>query len=102
MTRPTCTGFNLLGTVTLSPVSNEKESKRWNDELWVAAWPKRERLTEALTPYLLEAASAQPGQRVCDIDVYKRQNEVKLTPICTDHRIHQNHHCTTVVPRRAG
>jgi SAM-dependent methyltransferase len=51
----------------LSPVSNEKESKRWNDEQWVAAWPKRERLTEALTPYLLTAASAQPGQRVCDI-----------------------------------
>jgi len=51
----------------LSPVSNEKESKRWNDDRWVAAWPKRERLTEALTPYLLEAAAAQPGQRVCDI-----------------------------------
>jgi len=48
-------------------VSNEKESKRWNDERWVAAWPARERLTEAVTPYLLEAASAQPGQRVCDI-----------------------------------
>ena len=45
-------------------MSNEKESKRWNDDRWVAAWPKRERLTEALTPYLLEAAAAQPGQRV--------------------------------------
>ena len=48
-------------------MSNEKESKRWNDDQWVAAWPKRERLTEALTPYLLKAAAAQPGQRVCDI-----------------------------------
>jgi SAM-dependent methyltransferase len=48
-------------------VSNEKESKRWNNGQWVAAWPKRERLTDALTPYLLDAASAQPGERVCDI-----------------------------------
>ena len=48
-------------------MSNEKESKRWNDDQWVAAWPKRERLTEALTPHLLRAAAAQPGQRVCDI-----------------------------------
>jgi SAM-dependent methyltransferase len=48
-------------------VSNEKESKRWNDDQWVAAWPKRERLTEALTPHLLRAVAAQPGQRVCDI-----------------------------------
>jgi SAM-dependent methyltransferase len=51
----------------LAPVSNEKESKRWNDDQWVAAWPKRERLTEALTPYLLRAVAAQPGQRLCDI-----------------------------------
>jgi SAM-dependent methyltransferase len=48
-------------------VSNEKELKRWNDDQWVAAWPKRERLTEALTPHLLAAAAAQPGQRVSDI-----------------------------------
>ena len=48
-------------------MSNEKESKRWNDDRWVAAWPKRERLTEALTPYLVSAVAAQPGQRVCDI-----------------------------------
>jgi SAM-dependent methyltransferase len=67
MTRPTCTRLNLLGTVTLAPVSNEKESKRWNDDRWVAAWPKRERLTEALTPHLMSVVAAQPGQRVCDI-----------------------------------
>jgi SAM-dependent methyltransferase len=48
-------------------VANEKETKRWNDDRWVAAWPKRERLTEALTPYLLSTAAAAPGQRVCDI-----------------------------------
>ncbi len=48
-------------------VANERETKRWNDDRWVASWPDRERLTEALTPYLLEAIVARPGQRVCDI-----------------------------------
>jgi SAM-dependent methyltransferase len=48
-------------------VANEKEAKRWNNEQWVASWPDRERLTEALTPYLLKIAAPQPGQRVCDI-----------------------------------
>ena len=48
-------------------VANERETRRWNDERWVASWPDRERLTEALTPYLLEAIEARPGQRVCDI-----------------------------------
>lgn len=50
-------------------MANEKESKRWNDDLWATAWPKRERLTEALTPHLLDvvAAGAHSGQRVCDV-----------------------------------
>jgi SAM-dependent methyltransferase len=48
-------------------VANEAENKRWNDARWVAAWPKRERLTEAVTPYLLKALDARPGQRICDI-----------------------------------
>ncbi|MFZ0251858.1 MAG: methyltransferase domain-containing protein [Acidimicrobiales bacterium] len=48
-------------------MANEKESTRWNHEQWVAAWPKRERLTEALTPHLLEAVGARPGQRAADI-----------------------------------
>ncbi len=48
-------------------VANEKETMRWNHDQWVAAWPKRERLTEALTPYLLSAAAPVPGQKVCDI-----------------------------------
>jgi len=50
-------------------VANEKETKRWNDDRWVAAWPDRERLTEALTPHLLDVvtADAASGQRVCDI-----------------------------------
>jgi SAM-dependent methyltransferase len=48
-------------------VANEKEAQRWNDDQWVAAWPKRERLTDALTPHLLSVAAAGSGHRVCDI-----------------------------------
>jgi SAM-dependent methyltransferase len=48
-------------------VANEGESKRWNDETWATAWPQRERLTEAVTPYVIAAVSGRPGQRICDI-----------------------------------
>jgi SAM-dependent methyltransferase len=48
-------------------VANEGESRRWNDQRWTDAWPSRERLTEAVTPYVIAAAGVQPGQRVCDI-----------------------------------
>ncbi len=48
-------------------MANEKESKRWNDDRWVASWQNRERLTDALSVYVLSAAAARPGQRVCDI-----------------------------------
>jgi SAM-dependent methyltransferase len=48
-------------------VANEAETKRWNDDRWAAAWPKRERLTETVSPYLLAAIGARPGQRVLDI-----------------------------------
>lgn len=50
-------------------MANEREAKRWNDDRWVTAWPKRERLTDALTPHLLDVvkAEAHSGQRVCDI-----------------------------------
>jgi SAM-dependent methyltransferase len=48
-------------------VANESESKRWNDASWIASWTERERLTEAVSPYLLEAVDARPGQRLCDV-----------------------------------
>jgi len=48
-------------------VANETETKRWNDDAWTAAWPRREALTGAVTPYVLVAAGAEPGERVCDI-----------------------------------
>jgi SAM-dependent methyltransferase len=51
----------------LSAVANESETKRWNDERWAAAWPSRERLTEAVSSYLVAVAGPRPGLRVCDI-----------------------------------
>jgi SAM-dependent methyltransferase len=48
-------------------VANEAEIRRWNDERWTAVWPQRERLTDAVSSYLLDVAGVQPGQRVCDI-----------------------------------
>jgi SAM-dependent methyltransferase len=48
-------------------VANEAQSKRWNDEQWAAYWPKRERLTEAVSPLLLEISGARPGRRVIDV-----------------------------------
>jgi SAM-dependent methyltransferase len=48
-------------------VANEAETRRWNDEGWAASWPRRERLTEAVSPCLLDAVRARPGQRMCDI-----------------------------------
>lgn len=48
-------------------MANETETKRWNDRRWTDAWPQRERLTEAVTPFVLDAAGELPGRRVCDI-----------------------------------
>jgi len=50
-----------------APTPNEKERRRWNDARWVAEWPKRERLTTAITPYLMNAVHLQPGERVLDV-----------------------------------
>ena len=47
--------------------TNEAERQRWNDERWAAVWPKRERLTDAVTAFVLAAAALQPGERVVDI-----------------------------------
>jgi SAM-dependent methyltransferase len=47
--------------------TNEGERQRWNDEQWAALWPKRERLTDSITPFLLDAAALQPGEHVLDV-----------------------------------
>jgi SAM-dependent methyltransferase len=47
--------------------TNELERGRWNDERWVTVWPKRERMTDAVTAYVLDAAALAPGERVLDV-----------------------------------
>ena len=47
--------------------TNELERRRWNDERWAALWPKRERLTDAVTPFVLDAAALRAGERVLDV-----------------------------------
>jgi ubiquinone/menaquinone biosynthesis C-methylase UbiE len=47
--------------------TNEVERRRWNDEQWAAAWPKRERMTDAVTALVLDAAALGPGERVLDV-----------------------------------
>jgi SAM-dependent methyltransferase len=47
--------------------TNEAERRRWNDERWASVWPKRERMTDAISPFVLEAAALRPGERVLDI-----------------------------------
>jgi SAM-dependent methyltransferase len=47
--------------------SNQAERQRWNNEQWAAVWPRRERLTDAVTSFLLDAADLQPGERVLDV-----------------------------------
>jgi SAM-dependent methyltransferase len=47
--------------------ANESERERWNDERRYSAWPRRERLTDAVTPLLLAAVAPKPGERIADI-----------------------------------
>ena len=47
--------------------ANLNERRRWNDEYWVSVWPKRERHTDSITPYLLDALALRPGERVLDV-----------------------------------
>lgn len=47
--------------------TNELERRRWNDEQWASVWPRRERLTDTVTPFVLEAAAPLPGERVLDV-----------------------------------
>ena len=47
--------------------TNAAERRRWNNEQWVAVWPKREPMTDSITPFLLDALALQPGERVLDV-----------------------------------
>jgi SAM-dependent methyltransferase len=49
------------------PRVNESERRRWNGPYWPSVWPKREQLTRAVTPLLLDRLGLKTGQRVLDI-----------------------------------
>lgn len=51
----------------MSDETNAAERRRWNDERWIAVWPKRERFTNAVTPRLLDALALAPDERVLDV-----------------------------------
>ena len=47
--------------------TNAAERARWNNEQWAAVWPKREPMTDTITPFLLDALALKPGERVLDV-----------------------------------
>jgi SAM-dependent methyltransferase len=47
--------------------TNAAERARWNNPAWTSAWLKREILTDAVTPLLLDALALVPGERVLDV-----------------------------------
>ena len=46
---------------------NDEQRRRWNDEQMVSSWPKRERFTNAVVPYVVAALDPRPGERVLEI-----------------------------------
>lgn len=46
---------------------NAAEHARWNDEAWTRSWPRREILTDSVTPVLLQALDLRRGERVLDV-----------------------------------
>lgn len=47
--------------------TNDAERRRWNDCAWATAWPKRERLTTAVTDVLLDKVGLRSGDAVLDV-----------------------------------
>lgn len=47
--------------------ANAAERRRWNDEHWASAWPKREQMTNAVTDILLGHVGPAAGESVLDI-----------------------------------
>jgi SAM-dependent methyltransferase len=48
-------------------MTNHGEREYWNGEHWRTVWPKRERITDAITPYLFDGLGLRPGDRVLDV-----------------------------------
>jgi len=47
--------------------SNDAERRRWNDEYWTSAWPRRERLTSVVTGPLVDRLAPVAGERILDV-----------------------------------
>jgi SAM-dependent methyltransferase len=47
--------------------SNEAEIARWNNSYYLTVWPRRERLTSAVTPYLLDHLELDGTERVLEV-----------------------------------
>lgn len=47
--------------------ANDAERTRWNDDYWTSVWPKRERLTTMVTPYLVDALDPREGESVLEV-----------------------------------
>ena len=46
---------------------NKAQRDQWNAESQVRMWPRRERITERVTPIVMKALALKPGERVVDI-----------------------------------
>ena len=46
---------------------NQQQREQWNAENQAKLWPKRERITNCVTPPLLDLLALQPGERVLEI-----------------------------------
>jgi hypothetical protein len=68
--------------------ANEGQRQWWNDERSVEMWPKRERLTDAVTAFLLDAAALQPGERVLDVGSGGVTQEREQAPLLASSHIH--------------
>ena len=60
--------------------TNPAERRRWNDERWTRSGPKRERFTDAVTPYLLDAARARAGRARARHRLRRRQDHDRGRP----------------------
>lgn len=48
-------------------VANQAQRDQWNAESQVTTWPRRERITKAVTPALLKVLALAPGELVLDV-----------------------------------
>ncbi|MHB1929241.1 MAG: class I SAM-dependent methyltransferase [Acidimicrobiales bacterium] len=47
--------------------TNAFERRRWNDPLWSSIWPRRERMTSEVTPYLLRHLELSGAERILEV-----------------------------------